>query len=1370
MKRNYFLGLDIGTDSVGYAAADTEYSLLKCKGEPIWGVSLFDEAQLGDDRRSHRTDRRRLNRKQQRVALIQTLFAKSIADIDPSFFYRQSISSLTADDAGEKNSLFIDPDYSDKDYHRDYPTIHHLIWELMNSAEPHDVRLVYLACAWLVAHRGHFLSPIDTEHIADVTDFSIVWNALLNCFQDCGYSVPWKSGNEKEIARILCLPGGIRSHESGLRSVLFDGGKAPKPDENTFPFDSDEIVKCLCGGNTSLKKLFADHGEQYEELPSIDPTKDPDDLEPTLSELEDTDAELIRRLLAISDWVALERLLSVGNIDVSLRSDEERLSVSHAKIAIYERHKSDLRDLKMLIKKYQPEKFKKIFGDDGNSKSKNYTAYSYHLNGESIEKKATQEEFCDYIGKILKGITPSEEDLLLYEQMMDRIADRSFMPKQKSTDNRTIPYQLYWYELDRILKNAELYLPFLSERDENGLTVSDKIHSVFSFRIPYYVGPLFKTEHNHAWIERKANGKIYPWNFNDMVDLDRSEEEFIRRMTAKCSYLPGEDVLPKESLLYHRFTVLNELNKLCIDGNPISVEQKQQIYRDVFLVQPKVTLKRVKDYLISRNWMEKNSDISGLNDQIPFNLKPQRDFKRLLENGSLTQDDAERIILRITCTEDTTRLYKWIKTNYPELPENDMRYLSRLNYKDFGRLSERFLNGICGVEKNSATGEAFTIISALWNTNNNLMELLSSRFTFRETIETELRNYWLEHPQSLNERLDGMYISNAVRRPIIRTLEIVKEVTKAIGCPPEKIFVEMTRGDQPEKKGKRTESRREQILRYYKSLKDTDIRELNQQLENKSDNELQSDRLFLYFMQLGKCMYTGTPINLDQIKGSTYNIEHIYPQKLVKDDSILNNEVLVLSEINGQKSDNFPIEAWIRSARTPFWTMLKDNGLITAEKYKRLTRSTPFSADEKWGFINRQLTETSQATKAVAELLSERYPETKIVYVKARLASEFRQEFDLLKSRLYNDLHHAKDAYLNIVVGNVYNSRFTEQWFRQNADSDYTVKTKALFSHPVVCGNETVWNGSDMLDKVKKTVRKNNAHLIVYPFLRKGGLFDQQPLKKAAGLIPLKRGLPTEKYGGYNKPAISSFLLVKYTAGKKTDVMFLPLRLIYEREYSSGDTDAMEAYARQQIREITGKEPGSVSFPLGMRLIRINTVLSLDGFRVYITGGLNVGRTISIRTFTSFSAAPIWETYIKHMERTDEKHRGSDHYVFDSLYDKISSERNIELYDLYLSKFEKTIYRYRPSTPLTAIMEGRDIFIHLSELNQVSVLLNIHQLFGRSAVGCNLTGIGGVAKAGVTTLSSSLSNWAKNYTDVRIIDQSPAGLWEKQSCNLLELL
>ena len=74
-----------------------------------------------------------------------------------------------------------------------------------------------------------------------------------------------------------------------------------------------------------------------------------------------------------------------------------------------------------------------------------------------------------------------------------------------------MPYQLQKKELMKILDNAQEYLPFLNEEDANGITVRQKIESIFTFKIPYYVGPL-STKSPRNNIVRKSNEKIYPWN------------------------------------------------------------------------------------------------------------------------------------------------------------------------------------------------------------------------------------------------------------------------------------------------------------------------------------------------------------------------------------------------------------------------------------------------------------------------------------------------------------------------------------------------------------------------------------------------------------------------------------------------------------------------------------------------------------------------------------------------------------------------------------------------------------------------------------------------------------------------------------------
>ena len=53
-------------------------------------------------------------------------------------------------------------------------------------------------------------------------------------------------------------------------------------------------------------------------------------------------------------------------------------------------------------------------------------------------------------------------------------------------------------------------------------------------------------------------------------------------MTNQCTYLPEESVLPKQSLYYQKFMVLNEINNIKIDGRKISVAMKQELYNEIF--------------------------------------------------------------------------------------------------------------------------------------------------------------------------------------------------------------------------------------------------------------------------------------------------------------------------------------------------------------------------------------------------------------------------------------------------------------------------------------------------------------------------------------------------------------------------------------------------------------------------------------------------------------------------------------------------------------------------------------------------------------------------------------------------------------------
>ena len=1357
-NREYYIGLDIGTDSVGYAVTDERYQLIKYKNEPMWGSHLFDPANQCAERRGFRTARRRLDRRQQRVQLVDEIFAPEVAKVDKNYYIRKKESALYGGDETVHNESYLffnGLDYNEKDYYRDYPTIHHLICDLMQTTDKKfDIRLINIAVDWLVAHRGHFLSDIGMANVDKVLDFHAKYEDFISYFDIKGIEHPWDRTEPDALGEIFKKKIGISKKKAELTNLLF-GGKIVSDDG--YFLDKKELVSFLAGGKVKCSKLFPDSG--YEEDLSISIS---DDMETVLPQLGD-DAELIAKMTAMYDWSILSDILDGSTY------------ISESKVKQYEQHKKDLKNLKAFVRKYAPDKYYEIFRKSAKELC-NYTAYSYNVKSvnkkeEFPKKKADKKDFYDYLRKTLQldKLVCDEEDQAFYEDMMERMSQdhASFLPKQVDTDNRVIPYQLYMVELEIILENAGKHYPFLLHVDEDGYSNIEKLKSIFKFKIPYYVGPLRTDNTSYGWMKRKAErvGKIYPWNFDDMVDLDASEKAFINKMTNTCTYIPGENVLPKWSVLYTKYMVLNEINNIKVNDSPISVTAKQGIYQDLFCRMPKVTPKKIKEYLITNGFMQKDDVMGGLDETVKSSLKPLYEFRNLLEKKILTEADVDDIVRRSTYTEDKRRFKQWLKKTYPQLNDEDYKYISRLKYKDFGRLSGYFLNGIEGANKE--TGEVGTIMHFLWESNDNLMQILSDRYTFVEEINDRRRAYYQEQSLTLNEQMEKLGISNAVKRPVTRTLAVVKDVTSTLGYAPKKIFVEMARGEDEKKQ--RTVTRKDQILELYK-LCGEDTVELEKQLEAMGDtanNQLQSEALFLYYMQLGKCMYSGKPIDISQLKTTKYNIDHIYPQSLVKDDSVLNNKVLVLSEINGDKKDVYPIDKTIREKMHNYWTVLKEKGLITKEKYARLIRSTPFSESEKLGFIHRQLVETRQSMKAVTQLLNYIYPDTEIVYVKARLAGDFRQVFDLApKSRIINDLHHAKDAYLNIVVGNVYHERFTKKWF--NVNEKYSVNPKALFTHDVVRGKDVIWDSKADLDVVKTTYAKNNIHLTKYAYCPKGGLFDQMPVKKGEGLTPLKQGMDTTKYGGYNKASASFFVIARYLKGNKKEVSFIPVELMVSENFLEDDDFAIE-YVQKFLEERNSKAIESVEFPIGKRVIKYKTVLSLDGYRVWINGKANKGAIVSLTSAESSVYSGETVAYIKHLESYVEKKKVNKNLLHDDAYDGLSEEQNIALYDTLTEKLGNHHFMKMPGNQYDVLQKGRDKFMALDFDDQTKALMSCIDLLKSGRAGtCDLSLIGGKGKSGAIYIGANISS--AKYSDIRIIDRSPSGIHEKVSMNLKDLL
>ena len=86
-EKNYNIGLDIGVASVGWCVTDEESNILKKGNKNMWGSRIFEEAETAAVRRNFRSSRRRLNRRKERINMLQNMLNEDMENQYPNFFH-----------------------------------------------------------------------------------------------------------------------------------------------------------------------------------------------------------------------------------------------------------------------------------------------------------------------------------------------------------------------------------------------------------------------------------------------------------------------------------------------------------------------------------------------------------------------------------------------------------------------------------------------------------------------------------------------------------------------------------------------------------------------------------------------------------------------------------------------------------------------------------------------------------------------------------------------------------------------------------------------------------------------------------------------------------------------------------------------------------------------------------------------------------------------------------------------------------------------------------------------------------------------------------------------------------------------------------
>lgn len=1161
MKEAYNIGLDIGTSSVGYAMTDEKGRLLRFHKRPTYGSVLFEEAQTAKERRQKRSARRRLARRRKRIKLLQALVAPDVCAADPAFFLRMNESFLWAEDSKYEKfyaklpkALFVDGTVSVETL----PTIYHIRNELVKSTKQADIRYVYLAMHHIIKYRGHFL--MEGQTLSDIgAEAPQKMQELLELLTDpesfvCGLAPAENAA--KEICHTMenhSLRGMARKEQ--IQKLLYAGKKKESKEA------AQALASLLLGYKGSLKALIGYESQtdapEKTSLGAIEGETE----ETYLAGMTEAQAEVFALMLELYRWQLFAEIRQNGQ------------TISDTMVARYEKHKADLKRLKKWIRTYRKDEYVTLFRDDNDPSG--YAAYTHHLTSparfqqekftrcrqEGAKIKSIPEGFYNKCRRILesKKIDLPENARAEANEMLEEMkADNVFLPLQRINLNGQIPNQIQAEELVKILDAQGKYYPTLRENRE-------KILSICTFRLPYYVGPLYQDKNSpfQKWIVRDMTQPAYPWNFFDVVNQTATAEGFIANLTNKCTYLPIEDVLPLHSPLYEEYLMLNELNRVRVKGNLIrDVQLKKRMMDELFAKNKSVS------YKVFAKWLRQNSpytdvtenDISGTQEPGKFtaSLRTRYDLEKhgFTVNGQTTEQ-LETLVRWSTIFEDRSILKKLIQEKYPDVTDTQLSFLVQRRYTGWGRLSGKLLNGVLGEYENQPA----TIMDVLRATNENFMQVLNNpQYHFQEKIAKE-RLMELGEPKEKIEydEIRKLQVSPALKRGIWTAVRIVKELIEHQGCHPHAIYLENTREETPDEKKQRTQSRLNQVEQMYKELAEDKTAEKVpsecwEVLKNCKDKKKLDDQQYLYLLQLGKSLYSGKPLDFDQLSATT-QIDHILPQCYIVDNSI-ENRALVLSGENQRKADNLLLANSIRDSQRPWWNYLRQKGFMGEKKFKNLTRSV-VSEEDKQKFIARQLVETGQMVQCVTELFKRYYPDVHVRGIKAGLSSELREQYGLYKIRELNDMHHAYDAFLAATMGNFVERfmpwldnessaaiRFRKAQEARKDDDDNKVDLSskhgmilAKFSRDQVDADtrEIIRNAQQEICYLKAVWGYHDGHVVFLKRQKSGKITEASRYRAGhtSAKLPLKKGMSCQRYGGFDSIKPAYIAAISYQKGKQ---------------------------------------------------------------------------------------------------------------------------------------------------------------------------------------------------------------------------------------------
>lgn len=522
--------------------------------------------------------------------------------------------------------------------------------------------------------------------------------------------------------------------------------------------------------------------------------------------------------------------------------------------------------------------------------------------------------------------------------------------------------------------------------------------------------------------EEKIQELLYSENFGVLFQRCFMTPELIEKMRGKCQFEKDKPRAQRASYSFELFRLASDLVHLTYNmGNKLTIDEIA------------ACIEKAKELSVLKYSHIQKILAEDVEDEINF------DYIRGLKRKDLIKDEAEAKKKALEQKFGELKFYHAIKKALKDQPaewkdiESNIELFDNIGFvltankeddsvreelKKLG-LKPSVINGISNI-KQSFAGFGHLSLKALRKITPFILQgetydkaVVDAGYIFTAKISGNSNRL-----PALSKEENNQITNPVVKRAISQSIKVVNAIILKYGAPT-RIHIECA-----SELAKSYDKRNEIIKTQDENRENNEkiIARLKEEFHVLSPTATQITKFKLYEQQDGKCLYSGSPIDLNRLFSDEHycEIDHIIPISRCGNDGMI-NKVLVLNQENQEKRNQTPFEAWGSDEKRwqSFVARVESNPKIFAKKRARLLAKTP--PKEDWNV--RALNDTRYITRFLANYFKQNLKFAdhtdgkKVVYTPTgNITSYLRHVWHIGKKDRSKNLHHAVDAVITALV------------------------------------------------------------------------------------------------------------------------------------------------------------------------------------------------------------------------------------------------------------------------------------------------------------------------------------------------------------------